>query len=194
MLLDEYGAISIGEVVSDKPFETIAAYTNDDRLHMAYCFEFLSEEFDLNTVDVIAEKFFKENPNSWPCWAFSNHDSKRITTRSGKNPKILMEKLLSLKGNICIYQGEELGLPETEVAFEDLQDPFGKAFWPDFKGRDGCRTPMPWNSKKKNYGFSKGEPWLPIDNKYKNLCVDKQEIDSESMLSFTKKMIKERNK
>lgn len=194
MLLDRYGAISIGEVVSDKPFETIAAYTNDDRLHMAYCFEFLSEEFDLNTVDVIAEKFFKENPNSWPCWAFSNHDSKRITTRSGKNPKILMEKLLSLKGNICIYQGEELGLPETEVAFEDLQDPFGKAFWPDFKGRDGCRTPMPWNSKKKNYGFSKGEPWLPIDNKYKNLCVDKQEIDSESMLSFTKKMIKERNK
>ena len=105
-----------------------------------------------------------------------------------------MEKLLSLKGNICIYQGEELGLPETEVAFEDLQDPFGKAFWPDFKGRDGCRTPMPWNSKKKNYGFSKGEPWLPIDIKYKNLCVDKQEIDSESMLSFTKKMIKERNK
>ena len=61
MLLDRYGAISIGEVVSDKPFETIAAYTNDDRLHMAYCFEFLSEEFDLNTVDVIAEKFFKEN-------------------------------------------------------------------------------------------------------------------------------------
>ena len=53
---------------------------------------------------------------------------------------------------------------------------------------------MPWNSKKKKYGFSKGEPWLPIDIKYKNLCVDKQEIDSESMLSFTKKMIKERNK
>ena len=194
MLLDRYGAISIGEVVSDKPFETIAAYTNDDRLHMAYCFEFLSEEFDLNTVDVIAEKFFKENLIFGLAGPFSNHDSNRITTRSGKNPKILMEKLLSLKGNICIYQGEELGLPETEVGFEDLQDPFGKAFWPDFKGRDGCRTPMPWNSKKKNYGFSKGEPWLPIDNKYKNLCVDKQEIDSESMLSFTKKMIKERNK
>ena len=130
-------------IVSDKPFETIADYTNDERLHMAYCFEFLSDEFDLNTVDLMVENFFKENPKSWPCWAFSNHDSKRIASRAKVNPKKLMEKLLSLQGNICIYQGEELGLPETNINYEDLQDPFGKVFWPDFKGRDGCRTPMP---------------------------------------------------
>ena len=103
-----------------------------------------------------------------------------------------MEKLLSLQGNICIYQGEELGLPETNINYGDLQDPFGKVFWPDFKGRDGCRTPMPWNSMKKNYGFSQNKPWLPTNEDYKNLSVDLQEKDSESMLNFTKKMIKKR--
>ena len=65
-----------------------------------------------------------------------------------------MAKLLSLKGNICIYQGEELGSQETDIAFEDLQDPFGKNFWPEFKGRDGCRTPIPWEDTKINFGFS----------------------------------------
>ena len=59
-----------------------------------------------------------------------------------------------------MYQGEELGLGEASVAFEDLQDPYGITFWPNFKGRDGCRTPMPWenldNSQPNahNAGFS----------------------------------------
>ena len=46
-----------------------------------------------------------------------------------------------------------------------IQDPFGKNFWPDFKGRDGCRVPMPWDSKSKNFGFSNSESWLPAREK-----------------------------
>ena len=52
---------------------------------------------------------------------------------------------MSLRGSVCIYQGEELGFNEADIAFEDLQDPYGVRFWPEFKGRDGCRTPMVWD-------------------------------------------------
>ena len=103
-----------------------------------------------------------------------------------------MAKLLSLKGTVCIYQGEELGLKDTDIAFEDLQDPFGKNFWPDFKGRDGCRTPIPWEDNKINFGFSEAKPWLPMDASAKNLTVNIQEQKDDSMLNFTRREIVKR--
>ena len=108
-ILDKYNAISVGEIVSENPLETIGEYTNEKRLHMAYCFEFLAEDIDFENIESVVESFFKNHPESWPCWAFSNHDSKRIVSRINQNPKTIMEKLLKLKGNVCIYQGEELG-------------------------------------------------------------------------------------
>ena len=57
--------------------------------------------------------------------------------------------------------GEELGLPEANVPFEDLQDPYGIEFWPEFKGRGGCRTPMVWKPSNQNGGFPCNEKtWL----------------------------------
>lgn len=191
-MLDKYNAISVGEIVADNPLEIIGEYANNNRLHMAYCFEFLSEDFDFLKTDKIVKDFFLKNPGSWPCWSFSNHDSQRIATRITENPKNIMKKLLELEGNICIYQGEELGLTETNVAFKDLQDPFGKNFWPDFKGRDGCRTPMPWNSKEENLGFSASTPWLPANNEYLSCSVNEQIEDKNSMLNYTKGLIKKR--
>ena len=193
-ILDKYSAISLGEIVSEDPLDIIGDYTNDERLHMAYCFEFLSEEFNFSETDKIVDQFFKKNPQSWPCWSFSNHDSKRIASRVNKSSKEIMRKLMELKGNICIYQGEELGLQETEVRFEDLQDPFGKNFWPKFKGRDGCRTPMPWKSKELNLGFSNKETWLPVNPDYATKTVAEQRQDSESMLNYTKELIKRRKR
>ena len=191
-MLDKYNAISVGEIVAENPLEIIGEYANNNRLHMAYCFEFLSEDFDFLKTDKIVKDFFTKNPGSWPCWSFSNHDSQRIASRITENPKNIMKKLLELEGNICIYQGEELGLTETNVAFKDLQDPFGKNFWPDFKGRDGCRTPMPWNSKKENLGFSSFNPWLPANNEYLSCSVNEQIEDKNSMLNYTKDLIKKR--
>lgn len=193
-LLDKYNAISVGEIVSESPLEIIGEYANENRLHMAYCFEFLSEEFDFLQTDKIVKDFFLNNPNSWPCWSFSNHDSMRIASRIDLEPKIIMEKLLELDGNICIYQGEELGLKETNIAYKDLQDPFGKNFWPEFKGRDGCRTPMPWNANEKNLGFSSSKPWLPSNSEYVLNSVNEQIEDKNSMLNFTKKLIRKRKK
>ena len=138
----------------------------DDRMQMCYAFEFLSpkrltparvvETFD--ALDAAA-------PDGWACWAFSNHDVVRHITRWGLSidaAKAYATLLMCLRGSACLYQGEELGLPEADIAFEDLQDPYGIEFWPEFKGRDGCRTPMVWQSDNQTGGFSTGKPWLPV--------------------------------
>jgi len=91
--------------------------------------------------------------------------------------------LSALRGSICLYQGEELSLPEADLAFEDLRDPYGIRFWPSFKGRDGCRTPMPWEAKSANAGFSKVKPWLPVPEIHKVLAADAQEKDGQSVLA-----------
>ncbi|HSF93091.1 MAG TPA: DUF3459 domain-containing protein, partial [Paracoccaceae bacterium] len=91
--------------------------------------------------------------------------------------------ILSLRGSICLYQGEELGLPEGDIKFEDLQDPAGKTFWPEYKGRDGCRTPMPWDATKENGGFGAGKPWLPVSPAHLSLSVAAQEADADSILA-----------
>jgi alpha-glucosidase len=135
-------------------------------MQMCYAFEFLAK--DKLTAARVAETFERlENaaPDGWACWAFSNHDVVRHITRWGLSveaAKAYATLLMCLRGSACLYQGEELGLPEAEIAFEDLQDPYGIEFWPEFKGRDGCRTPMVWQSDNQTGGFSSGKPWLPV--------------------------------
>jgi alpha-glucosidase len=85
--------------------------------------------------------------------------------------------------------GEELGLTEAYVAYEDLQDPYGIRFWPNFKGRDGCRTPMPWISDNQNGGFSDAKPWLPMAVEHLHRAVGNQEGKADSTLAFYRAMI-----
>ena len=97
--------------------------------------------------------------------------------------KLAISVLSTLRGSICLYQGEELGLTEAELAFEDLRDPYGIRFWPAFKGRDGCRTPMPWEVQKPHAGFTEaGRSWLPLPPEHVSAAVDVQELDQESVL------------
>src|SRR5690606_5593907 len=99
-------------------------------------------------LDLVAE-------DGWACWAFSNHDVARHVSRwslSAEAARAYLVLLMCLRGSVCIYQGEELGLPEAELAFEDLRDPYGIEFWPAYKGRDGCRTPMPWDPDERHAG------------------------------------------
>ena len=92
----------------------------------------------------------------------------------------------------CLYQGEELALTEAELKFEHLVDPWGIATWPEWQGRDGCRTPMPWNEFKHNAGFTEkeGMSWLPVCRKHYPMAVRQQELDKESMLNFTRDFLK----
>jgi alpha-glucosidase len=63
-----------------------------------------------------------------------------------------------------------------------MRDPFGIAFYPEYRGRDGSRTPMPWAADAPQAGFTTGTPWLPIDRRHFGLSVDRQERDAGSAL------------
>ncbi len=195
-VLDEFGATaSVGEVGdAQRGSEIQAAYTSGgDKLHMAYDFDLLSNEYPTGTrVAEIMERSIGFGADSWPCWAYSNHDVMRHASRwnlSAEAQQTYLALLLALRGTVCLYQGEELGLTEAYVAFEELQDPYGKRFWPKFKGRDGCRTPMPWSADQANGGFSDGKPWLPVAMEHIHAAVEAQEADAGSMLSFYRRMI-----
>ena len=82
--------------------------------------------------------------------------------------------LVSLRGNIFIYQGEELGLTQAEIDFGDLQDPEAIRNWPHTLGRDGARAPIPWDASQANSGFSACEPWLPMPEEYSGFAVAQQ--------------------
>jgi alpha-glucosidase len=102
--------------------------------------------------------------------------------------RLLLALLLALPGAACLYQGEELALPEAEVPFELLQDPYGKTMWPEYKGRDGCRTPMVW-SDDANGGFSQGTPWLPVEPAHLPLAVAQQEGQADSVLASFRQLL-----
>ena len=195
-VLDEFpAATSVGEVGdAQRGAEIQAAYTaGGDKIHMAYDFDLLSNAFPTGTrVAEIMEKVKAIGPDSWGCWAYSNHDVTRHTSRwnlSDAAHRIYAALLLSLRGSACLYQGEELGLTEAYVPYEDLQDPYGKRFWPKFKGRDGCRTPIPWNSDRSDGGFTGGSPWLPVAMEHVQNAADVQDGDDTSMLNFYRDII-----
>jgi alpha-glucosidase len=76
------------------------------------------------------------------------------------------------------------------VPYESLRDPYGIAFWPQFKGRDGCRTPMPWSGDGANAGFSAGEPWLPVPADHRERSVEVQQHDAASVLNATRAFLR----
>ena len=97
--------------------------------------------------------------------------------------------LMAFEGTIGIYQGEELGQLETEMEFHELTDPPAIRFWPKVKGRDGCRTPMVWNSDADHAGFTDGTPWLPVKAPQAAHAVNLQEAANDSVLHHYRAVI-----
>ncbi|WP_090520898.1 alpha-amylase family glycosyl hydrolase [Paracoccus isoporae] len=189
-VMEPYGAAAVGEIGdSQRGLELLGEYTRGDtRMHMSYAFEFLSGS-DLTAqriVDVFAEVAEKA-PGGWPCWAFSNHDVMRHATRWNLGEQAVCAYatvMMFMRGSVCIYQGEELGLTEADLPYEALQDPYGIEFWPEFKGRDGCRTPMVWEANANTHaGFSTAVPWLPIPSEHLALAVSEQDHRAGSVLN-----------
>ncbi|WP_057973317.1 alpha-glucosidase [Lysobacter antibioticus] len=189
-LLDRYpGAVALGEISSEDSLATSDEYTRHGRLHMGYSFELLTDDRSAGYIRGTVQTLENAMREGWPCWSISNHDVQRVVTRWGRGgtlpahyPSLLSALVCSLRGSVCVYQGEELGLPEAELPFEALQDPYGKTFWPTFKGRDGCRTPMPWDATPQA-GFSTGTPWLPVAEGHRGLDVARQQHDPDSSLN-----------
>ena len=187
-VMEPYGAAAVGEVGdAQHGLEIMADYTSgNDKVQMCYPFELLQPaRIDAASLGEVFSRLNHRAPDAWPCWAYSNHDVVRHATRwslSDAAVRTYATLLMCLRGSVCLYQGEELGLPEADVAFEDLQDPYGIEFWPDFKGRDGCRTPMVWERSNDTAGFSTSKSWLPVDSRHLSKAVEAQEADAAAML------------
>jgi alpha-glucosidase len=201
-LLNTYpGTTSVGEIDADDAFATMAEYTcGNDRLHMAYTFSLLTPDFSAQHIRETVERLEDAIGDGWPCWSLGNHDVMRVLTRWGgadappEFAKVLVALLGSLRGSVCIYEGEELGLSEADVPYELLQDPYGIAFWPEHKGRDGCRTPMPWTAEGSFAGFSQAAAWLPIPDRHRGLAVEVQEKSAGSVLNSYRRFLAWRRK
>lgn len=197
--VDAYGDRALLGEFSSQPgaFSRVARATGPGRLHMGYTLAPLRSAFGHAEARALVEA--AAHPDGWPCWSFSNHDVVRVATRwaPGGVPdlratKLLLALLLTLRGSACLYQGEELGLPEADLPFDALRDPVGRAFWPDIRGRDGARTPMPWVQGAPHAGFTTGVPWLPVPDAHRALAVDAQAADPDSVLHFARAMLRAR--
>ncbi len=183
--------ILLGEISCDWQVERMAEYTASGRLHSAYSFELLCPDLDgVHLAQAVTEA---GAGSSWPCWAFSNHDCVRVATRWGAedNPsriKMMQALLLCLRGNVILYQGEELGLTHSAVPRDKLQDPEAIRFWPHGRGRDGARTPMAWEDSP-GLGFSDVDGWLPAEQRHCPCSVAMQVQDPDSILAHCRMMI-----
>ncbi len=199
-VIDRYPAVmAIAEVGSETTdvasLERVGRYSEGDRgFHAAYSLAQMKSKGDAAAICTAIAEAERCLPAGGMIWAFSNHDVVRVATRWGDGSaaaaKLFMALLLSLRGGVFIYQGEELGLPEAEIPYESMRDPYGLNYWPDFKGRDGCRTPMPWRSAAKNSGFSTAETtWLPVPQAHRALAVETQHGDAGSVLNAWRRFL-----
>ncbi len=181
----------LAEISCDNQPERMAEYTAPGRLHTAYSFELLAPELDgAHIADAVTRA---GEGDSWPTWAFSNHDVIRVASRWGADHDsdrvcMLQALLLSLRGTVIVYQGEELGLPQSQVPREALQDPEAKRFWPHDRGRDGARTPMAWDDADR-LGFSTSDGWLPAEARHAARSVARQEDDARSPLNHFRRLM-----
>jgi alpha-glucosidase len=117
-----------------------------------------------------------------PTWNLSNHDLPRHATRWGPHRSRLAALILmTLRGTVCLYQGEEIGMTDHPAVPKPMADRWG---------RDPCRTPMQWTPAPDG-GFSTGRPWLPL-NDPEQTSVAGQADDPGSLLSLYRKLIRVR--
>ena len=202
-IFDESGAVSIGEIGSAEGLESTLKLGTDyvkkgKGLHLAYTFSMLNKNMSAEYLEHVLRVTEESIEGGWPCWSLSNHDCIRMISRFdcfGERDgfqQMMLLLLLSLRGTPIIYYGEEVDMQEYEIKKDELRDPQGIRFWPDIKGRDGCRLPFPWDSKLTNQGFNSGtKPWLPAVNK---LSLDQAKADSGSTFHVLQEMLQIRKK
>ena len=201
-LTDRHGAVfTMAEVGGKEAEREMKLFTaGEARLNSAYGFDFLYAEALTPKLVAHALELWPDAPEmGWPSWAFENHDAPRAISRWAKPDRreafarIKLLLFTALRGNIVLYQGEELGLDQVEIPFDQLRDPEAITNWPLILSRDGARTPMPWQAQDEQGGFSQGAPWLPLGEGNLARAADRQEADPQSLLHLTRRLIALRN-
>ena len=168
-------------------------YVRSDELQQVFNFDLLVAPFDAaflyecinNTLEMLNQV------NAPATWALSNHDTPRVASRLGAiASRALALFVMALPGSCYIYNGQELGLPDAELADSDRQDPSFFRTKGVQKGRDGARVPLPWSGDETPFNFSSGSPWLPIPNGWKEFSVSSQSPDPASTLNLYRSALK----
>ena len=177
--------------------EALAAYygTGGDELHLAFNFPFINSPFDAGAMRAIVEDTERASARRGlagvdriqPRHVPVRHPVGRGRRRPRPGSALLM--LLCLRGTPVLYQGDEIGQPDTDVPHDRMRDPLGVLYWPAYAGRDAMRTPMPWRDGPGG-GFTEPgvEPWLPFGRP--PACnVEAQRDDPASMLTLARDLI-----
>jgi alpha-glucosidase len=193
-LMDGYGdRFSVGEPFLSTP-EKAAKYSAPGRLNTAFNFDFL-------TCPWKPDKFLQTILNfnqileteSWPTCVLNNHDTRRSASRftRGEDDRLLKAAaalLLTQRGTPFLYYGEEIGMRDVQLQKSEIKDPVGLHYWPFYKGRDGCRSPMQWDASE-NGGFSKASPWMKVHSDYPFRNIADQQENSTSLFNFYRRLI-----
>jgi alpha-glucosidase len=199
-----------------EPLTKMAKWVRSDEMQQAFNFPFLVTRWNGEQMrQVIKDSISAFHAVGAPStWVLSNHDQIRHATRLALDPnaktadritgigpltepkpdrllglarsRAASAMMLALPGVAYMYQGEELGLPDSiDIPDDKRQDPtFFRTAGASY-GRDGCRVPIPWEADATNYGFGPaGEPWLPQPAVYRDYARDLQQGDPASTLSL----------
>jgi alpha-glucosidase len=193
-VLDSYPGdrMAVGEVWASDD-ERLSRYVRPDELNLAFNFELSVAPWGADSLrKAIDSSMSAMAAVGAPCtWVIGNHDIERPVTRYGggsiglarARAAALLE--LSLPGAICIYNGDELGLPNVELPDDALQDPTWERTGHTVRGRDGERVPLPWSGSEAPYGFSTAPvTWLPMPEDWGPLTAAAQARDPQSTLSL----------
>ena len=153
---------------------------------------------------------YKLAGKAWNMLYIENHDHPRIISRYGsekyrtESGKTLAVAYLFQQGTPFLYQGQEIGMlnwrPESPEMYEDVQTVYNykhsnlkkspeerlRILWRS--SRDSARTPVQWSGDD-TAGFTTGTPWLPVNENYKEINVEREEGDPNSLLNFYRKAI-----
>lgn len=228
-VLSRYDCMTVGEANGSDVEEAIK-YTDPSRheLNMIFTFEHMdidtkqhspNGKWQMKPFDPIALKKTITRWQAalmnvgWNTLYFENHDQPRVISRWGNDrelrkqcAKAFATVLHGMKGTPFIYQGEEIGMTNSEMPLEmydDLEiknayrelvlenqtmteEDFRKAVAK--KGRDHARTPMQWDDGK-HAGFTDGEPWLAVNPRYQEINVKESLSDEDSIFYYYQKLI-----
>lgn len=227
-VLSKYDIMTVGECAG-VTIEEAKKYANSDgsELNMVFQFEHVeldvdgygkwcNKPIDLPKLKKVMEKWqIQLYDVAWNSIFFSNHDQPRIVSRLGndsdeyreRSAKCIATMLHMMQGTPYVYQGEELGMTNTDFnsvddfndieainAYYELKE---KNIFTEeelmaricYKNRDNARTPMQWDDGK-NAGFTTGIPWIAINKNYPKINVKQEREDLNSVFHYYQKLIK----
>ena len=216
-LLEPASIMSVGEVNCMK-LSDYHDYASQSRHEFDMCIPFISPIVEISSWSPLSMKkniidtYAELKADGWWARFLSNHDKPRQVSLYGndreyrkESAKMLAAIMHMLPGTPFVFQGEELAMADIRYdSIDDYDDIDTKNVYREMilsgkseaealdiaaaVSRDNARTPMQWSAER-NAGFSEGTPWLGVNPDYKDVNVEKELDDPDSVLSFYRELI-----